>query len=312
MKYKLGDFVRFIDERREGYITRIFDEQMVGVTDSDDFEIPVMVNNITHVHGHETYREAELPKIRELDAVFIEKGIFLAVLTDKGKPSVVHFHLVNETSFELLFSFNKQKNDVVNGIYADKISAKTTLKIHSESLPDLDLWPIFNFQLIYFLTEDHQNKKLIDFSIKFKSKDFSTAKTNIPMMKEHGWLFKIDEKELVIDAQKLKESFFKPAEEKKSVDAPAKEIDLHIEKLRDDYAFLSNSEILRTQLDFFRKSLDAAIVHKYREIVIIHGIGNGTLKNEIHKLAGKHPQIKTFKDAQKQKFGYGATEIILK
>jgi dsDNA-specific endonuclease/ATPase MutS2 len=47
-------------------------------------------------------------------------------------------------------------------------------------------------------------------------------------------------------------------------------------------------------------------------IVFIHGTGNGTLKNELHKFISKHPQVKTFMDAHKEKFGYGATEIFFK
>ena len=41
MQFKLGDFVRFVDENIEGYITRIIDKDTIGVTDSNDFEIPV-------------------------------------------------------------------------------------------------------------------------------------------------------------------------------------------------------------------------------------------------------------------------------
>src|SRR5690606_508698 len=112
--------------------------------------------------------------------------------------------------------------------------------------------------------------------------------------------------------EKLKESFFKPAEEKKSVDRPSKEVDLHIEKLRDDHAFLNKSEILDIQLEAFQRNLEAAIAHKFSDIIFIHGLGNGTLKNHIHKTISKHPQVKTFKDAHKEKFGYGATEVIFK
>jgi hypothetical protein len=51
MKFKLGDFVRFVDEKREGYVTKIIDSQTLGVTDEDGFEIPVAVSNLTSVHG---------------------------------------------------------------------------------------------------------------------------------------------------------------------------------------------------------------------------------------------------------------------
>jgi hypothetical protein len=53
MKYKLGDFVRFVDEKMEGFVTRIIDEQMIGVTGDDDFEIPVLASKVTYVHGYE-------------------------------------------------------------------------------------------------------------------------------------------------------------------------------------------------------------------------------------------------------------------
>lgn len=53
MKYKLGDFVRFVDEKMEGFVTRIIDEQMIGVTGEDDFEIPVLASKVTYVHGYQ-------------------------------------------------------------------------------------------------------------------------------------------------------------------------------------------------------------------------------------------------------------------
>jgi dsDNA-specific endonuclease/ATPase MutS2 len=70
--------------------------------------------------------------------------------------------------------------------------------------------------------------------------------------------------------------------------------------------------MLRFQLAAFHKNLEGAIVHHFQNIIFIHGVGNGTLRNEIHKQLGKHPHVKTFKDARKEKFGYGATEVILK
>lgn len=51
MNYKLGEFVRFVNERREGYITRIIDESTISVTDDDGFEIPVLASQVTRVHG---------------------------------------------------------------------------------------------------------------------------------------------------------------------------------------------------------------------------------------------------------------------
>ena len=55
-----------------------------------------------------------------------------------------------------------------------------------------------------------------------------------------------------------------------------------------------------------------AIVHKLPSIIFIHGAGNGTLRYEIQKIITKHKQVKTYMDAHKERYGYGATEVVLK
>jgi dsDNA-specific endonuclease/ATPase MutS2 len=49
-----------------------------------------------------------------------------------------------------------------------------------------------------------------------------------------------------------------------------------------------------------------------QEITFIHGVGNGTLRHQIHKQLSQMAEQLTFKDAQKEKFGYGATKVVFK
>ena len=295
MKFELGEFVRFVDENREGYITKIFSDEMVGVTGDDDFEIPVMINNLTRVHGKSKNAGQDQSNITQLqNTEFIEKGIFLGVVSDKNKGSVVYFHLVNQTSYQLLITLKTDLKGNFKGEFSGVINPQSETKIHSASLSELDLWPSFQLQALYYTTQNKAPLKPIIFDIKFRAKDFAGSKTIIPIIKEQGWLIRIDEPELKIDAEKLKESFFKPAEEIKTVEKPAKEIDLHIEKLRTDYHFLGKNEILNIQMAQFEMALDAAIVHQFESIVFIHGAGNGTLQHHIHKVVSKHPKVKTF------------------
>lgn len=93
---------------------------------------------------------------------------------------------------------------------------------------------------------------------------------------------------------------------------PKYEIDLHIEILTSDYDLMRKEEILAYQLDVFEKKLENALAAGMSEIIFIHGIGNGILKSEIHKRASKHPNISFYEEAQKSKFGYGATFIKFK
>ena len=314
MKFKLGDFVRFVEEKREGFITRIIDEQTIGVTGDDDFEIPVLANKVTSVHGREGGKPIKQPEeIAEVPGQeFVPKGIYLAAIPEKQVTSVVQFHLINNTSYQLLASFSTEKNQEFKGEFAGIILPRTSVKVYSAALPDLAIWPKFTFQVLYHSKQKADFLDPLVYVEKFKAKDFAGAKTAVHILNQQGWQFQLVAAEVKVDAEKLKESFFKSPEEKKTVEKPFKEIDLHIEKLREDYQFLNSSEILKTQLDRFQKTLDAAIVHQLPSVVFIHGVGNGILRHEIHKVAGKHPQVKTFMDARKEKFGYGATEVFLK
>ena len=315
MKYKLGDFVRFVDEKLEGYVTRIIDEQMIGVTVEDDFEIPVLASKVTSVHGYGAARHDEDADISPANipaGEFKVKGIYVAVISDAKANALVYLYLVNETSYQLLVSVVTEQQKSYKGEFADIIDPHSSAKVYSAKLSDLQLWPKLTFQILFHTKQNQPLLPPLNVAEQFKAKDFSGAKKQVPLLNQQGWLIQLDQPELVIDAQKLKESFFKPAGEKQEIQKPATELDLHIEKLRDDHQFLNSSEILHIQTDHFKKALDAAIVYQMPDITFIHGTGNGILRHELHKLLSKHPKVQTFMDARKEKFGYGATKVMLK
>jgi len=315
MKYKLGDFVRFVDERLEGYVTKIIDEQMIGVTVEDDFEIPVLASKVTYVHGHgaESHDEEHTADVKQPVGEFKSKGVYIAVVADAKANALVHLYIINETSYQLLTALTTQQQKDFKGEFAGIVEPNGVAKVYSAKLSELQLWPKLIFQVLFYTKQNQPSVEPLNVSEQFKAKDFAGAKKMVPYIKQQGWMIQLDEPELVIDAEKLKESFFKPAEEKQqTVAKPVSELDLHIEKLRDDYQFLASSEILNIQTDHFKKALDAAIVHQMPDITFIHGTGNGILKHELHKLLSKHPKVQTFMDARKEKFGYGATKVVLK
>jgi len=322
MKFKLGDFVRFVDEKREGFITRIIDNLTVGVTDTDGFEIPVALSNLTTVHGHtETLSyTADGGGVQKAQghpappaAQFRAEGIFLLVSETAKVSPAVHFHILNESSYQLLLSWNTQQKGVYQGAFAGIIPAGGRSQIFAANLADIDLWPSFTLQLLFFTDSPRSPKAPFVWEKKFRAKDFSGPKEKIESLNQYGWRIRIDEAEVRIDPQQLKESFFSSKNEgKATVLRPPEEVDLHIESLRDDHHFLSSTEILNIQLAYFQQMLDAALVHRLPRMIFIHGVGNGTLRHELHRIISKHPQVRTFMDAQKQKFGYGATEVIFK
>ncbi|MCX6188376.1 MAG: hypothetical protein NTW54_01990 [Bacteroidetes bacterium] len=53
MKFSIGDKVRFVNENMEGIISSIMDNNTVGVTVDNDFEIPVLMNEVIKIDFNE-------------------------------------------------------------------------------------------------------------------------------------------------------------------------------------------------------------------------------------------------------------------
>lgn len=319
MNYKIGDYVRFINEKQEGVVTRIIDHQLVGVTIGGDFEIPVLGNEIVLVNTSEkqltqdgseeehTYAPAKTP------GKFSESGVYFAISKDQNVSALFHQHLINETDYELAFQVFSEKEGIFKGILSGQLQPRSHVKTGSFAPSDLGQQMTYHFQILFFLPGEFTPKQPLVLRKEIKSKYILTSEKEIPQLHTRGHYIQLDEGSIgFIDTEELKERFFPAREEERAIHMPAKEVDLHIEELTEDFSKLSPAEIMAFQLENFRRSLEAAIAHNYANIIFIHGVGNGTLRNELHKRLGKHPHVKTFKDARKEKFGYGATEVILK
>ena len=90
------------------------------------------------------------------------------------------------------------------------------------------------------------------------------------------------------------------------------EVDLHIEELIDSHRGMSNSQILSVQMANFNRELNIAVRQGSRKFIVIHGVGEGVLRTEIRKEIHHHYPEFEFHDADYRKYGYGATEILLK
>lgn len=211
MDLKLGDFVRFVDENIEGYITRIIDKDTIGVTDSNDFEIPILASKVTLVHGdvHDNDIVTHKPGITVPEAEFKTEGIYLALVADQHSSSVAHFHLINETSYQLLTSFTSEKQDAFKGEFAGIIPPGSTKKIYSAQLGDIQIWPKFRLEILTNTTANIAPKAPILFYKSIKGKDLSVAKEEITPLKQKGWLIKLEEPEGTMDLEKLKVRFSK-------------------------------------------------------------------------------------------------------
>ena len=99
--------------------------------------------------------------------------------------------------------------------------------------------------------------------------------------------------------------------EKKKGEIPPPEFDLHIEKLTKNFRGMSNYDILTLQSETAKRHVEFAIRNRIPKIIFIHGVGEGVLKSELDFMLGRYDNI-IFHDANYQKYGIGATEIIIK
>ena len=91
---------------------------------------------------------------------------------------------------------------------------------------------------------------------------------------------------------------------------PVLEVDLHIEKLVNSHQRLNPYEILDFQLDTAKSQLEFALRKRIQRLVLIHGVGEGVLKAELHTLLRRYEGV-IFGDADYATYGMGATEVYI-
>ena len=230
-----------------------------------------------------------------------------------------------------------------------KASTKPLSFLH---MKDFETWPAVVFQLLPTRLNGDAAYELLTKRQAFKASTFYNSQRPAPVIGKDAYLFQLDEKAAAaiapeqlaqeaplpmaavaaakpagVDIAALKAQLSGDAPVTKPaaviaatapvatgpVVAPAHEFDLHFEALRPDgKEELSNTAILRIQLDAFEDALSRALATNMHEIVFIHGMGNGVLRKEIHRQLSRNKDIKFFEDARKEKFGFGATLVRLK
>ena len=110
---------------------------------------------------------------------------------------------------------------------------------------------------------------------------------------------------------KRENKLYNASQGRQHLEPPKYEVDLHIEKLMPEWKHLNNFEMLTLQLNTFEKYLDLAIAHHQHNLIVIHGVGTGKLKDEIHEILKGRREVRSFINRYDPRYGYGATEIFL-
>ncbi|MPR31995.1 DUF2027 domain-containing protein [Cytophagaceae bacterium SJW1-29] len=322
----IGDKVRLVHGREEGIVYRFLPGNIVEIEIEDGFRIPVLRNElvtISPVEGERLVRNEPIKKdnvpVSKTRAVFAEKGIYLAFVPINDRELTVH--LINNTDWHLPFVTYQEQEGITTGLGSGEMKPRTSYKLTDLLAKNFEQWPVFDIQALYFKEGNGSAKPPFQKKIKCRAQSFYKRKHAAPILQKEAYLYQLDdENETVkafpgvgISAADLRERMLSPSSEPKTVPTkPDSVVDLHLEKLTTEIGKMSNTEKLTLQLTTFEQQLERAIAAGMHEMTFIHGAGNGVLRNELHRRLSRHQNVQFFEDAQKQKFGYGATFVKIK
>ena len=313
---KIGDKVRLVHGKESGIITRVIDAQLIEVEIEDGFRIPVAKREVTVISSEEgliTGKTTAPAVDQATTGKTLDGAIQIAFQAFNDRTHRVF--LINERNCPVLFScFKKTKQNTVL-IQSGKLESNSILSLDEWNTNEFSSWPNLIFQFIYLLPSVEKIVQPYSTEISIKAEKFYKNKKHHPLLKGEANTWAIDS-DLKLNAKEIEiltTALNNPtAPNLLAFDEPESEVDLHIEKLDADWNSLTPMQIMHKQTTTFEKKLDQAIACGMDEITFIHGVGNNVLKNELHKRLSKDKRIDFFKDAKKERFGYGATLVKLK
>ncbi len=177
MKLKVGDKVKFLNERGGGVIRAIIDSKMVRLETEDGFEMPVLASELikdfraekesgveyftqptspARTEVVEEQEETRISGINPWGTIKEEKGIYFAyepherqwVLT--GDLDIV---LINHTSFEVLYNIFLIQDGVMKGVDYGSVPYESKIVIDTISRDEIENWTKGFIQLSFHKDE---------------------------------------------------------------------------------------------------------------------------------------------------------------
>jgi hypothetical protein len=327
-------------------VKSVISKTMVSVEDYDGFEVPTLIGQLVVVDEtvsmNPQRRSTAIKASAKTEEAPVKKELpvaepkyvpgkdspvlfFAFVPQDEGNPvdSELKVYLVNDSNNFVLYNYSHLKDKIFKSIESGKMNPNSKRYLESFTRMDLNDLPEFQFQLIFFREESLKLESPVVKNLRlnpmkfyrigsYEKTRYFTQKTIIFSLLDPGMeteIARLSESEMTKVALEKDEP---KVIQKQIVSPDLVEIDLHIHELIEDTRGLANHEMLEIQLGRFRNELETAIANGTRRIVFIHGIGNGTLKQELRKELTSKFKKYYFQDASFKEYGYGATMVILK
>ncbi len=333
MKYEIGDKIIVLLTDEEGTVVDIVNEKMLMIevrgvkfpayTDQVDFPYFKMFTQKKPVekkkiHVDNLKKEKAIPKKKTGDGVWLnfipvfDKDIFDDDVVEKLKV-----YLINQNEEEYKFNYSLVFGGESHFELKNAVRGLSDFYLHDVNFEDLSDSPRFEFEFS-LANEDKKKAPYFETSLKLKGKQLFKRIEELKSKNEASFSYdlfihypaKVEEEKM--DISKLGNAGFRiyDASSVRENLPPARSVvDLHIEKLTDNWKHLSNFDILTIQLNAFEKYFELAVAHHQNELIVIHGVGEGRLRDEIHERLRSKSNVKSFVNQYHHLYGYGATEI---
>ncbi len=129
------------------------------------------------------------------------------------------------------------------------------------------------------------------------------AKPKVPKVKSK-------EKPVPLKDASARSSDLPTSDEKEGVSVP--EIDIHLHEILENDFGMDDYDKLQYQLNYLKKEIARLRGLHHREMIIVHGVGKGRLRDEVRALMAAYPDLAEMFDASFKKYGAGATQVIFK
>lgn len=327
MKLRIGDKVRFLNEKGEGVVSRIKDNQTVFVEMSDGFEIPYLASQLVPIHT-ELIVDKNTENIELIPDANIADAIYFVVEPDHEMPLLMNeynLYLYNASAFNMLYAYSIKDDEYYQTLKNGSVGPYQKVLLKQVKLQFFKDFNQHTIEAILFKNTHYRRQIPISESVYLDPKYFASGDTiKHSEFKFPVYAFLLKDEFMTTqnieallnedDIKRLKTiKEFKSKEKvsrshKEYLKSLEKEVDLHIEELVDNVKGMGSHEMLSIQLERFEKELDQAIASNMKKIVFIHGVGNGRLKQEIIKVLKTVKGI-TYQDGSYKDYGFGATQV---
>jgi hypothetical protein len=229
-------------------------------------------------------------------------------------------HLLNHTNKGYEFTYRESFFGKGEFELTNNISGFKDFYLHDMPFEDLNDSPTFSFDFS-LITPEKNKAEHYEASVKIKPKQLFDKIQELKEKAEPSFSYLLFDEypdrpaEPDSDLGILSHAGYKVVDAKQARQhlEPARSLlDLHIEKLTDDWQRMDSLDKLSLQLHTFDKYIDLAVAHHLPSMIVIHGIGSGKLKDEIHEILKYRKEVKSFVNQYDPRFGYGATEVFFK